>query len=67
MKWEAEGNAEFTIKKLKKWQKIAGSIRKQANPARALEIYWYIDSRLLPQRLAKTGFRLAKYVRYYWL
>lgn len=45
VKWEAEGNAEYTIKKLRKWQKIAGNIKKQTNPARALEIYWFIDSR----------------------
>jgi hypothetical protein len=44
-KWEAEGNAEYTIKKLKKWQKIAGNIRKLTNPARALQIYWSIESR----------------------
>jgi predicted GIY-YIG superfamily endonuclease len=46
-KWEAEGNAEYTIKKLKKWQKIAGNIRKQSSPARALEIYWFIINTLL--------------------
>ncbi len=45
IKWEAEGNAEFTIGKLRRWQKLAGSIRNQTNPARALEIYWFIDSR----------------------
>lgn len=45
VKWEAEGNAEFTINKLRKWQKLARSIRNQTNPARALEIYWFIDSR----------------------